>query len=97
MRPPADGLSYPYVVGSNVNETHWNRPEFDALLAEAAVTVDDQARADLYKQAQQMLAEEGGVIVPMFIHQVLALREGCTGYTPHVQNFNLNFEDLTCG
>jgi peptide/nickel transport system substrate-binding protein len=97
MRPPADGLSYPYVVGSNVNETHWNRPEFDALLAKAAVTVDDQARADLYKQAQQMLAEEGGVIVPMFIHQVLALRDGCTGYTPHVQNFNLNFEDLTCG
>ncbi|MFO1037914.1 MAG: ABC transporter substrate-binding protein [Geminicoccaceae bacterium] len=96
MRPPTDGLSYPYVQTSNVNETHWMRPEYDALLAKAAVTVDDQARTDLYKQAQKMLAEEGGVIIPMFIHQVLALREGCSGYTPHVQNFNLNFEDLHC-
>jgi len=38
----------------------------------------------------------GGVIIPMFVHQVLALRKGCTGYTPRAQNFNLNFEDLSC-
>lgn len=96
MRPPADGLSYPYLASSNVNETRWNRPDYEALLAKAATTVDDGARADLYKRAQRMLAEEGGVVIPMFIHQVLALRGGCAGYTPHVQNFNLNFEDLSC-
>jgi hypothetical protein len=33
----------------------------------------------------------------MFVHQVLALRKGCEGYTPRAQNFNLNFEDLSCG
>ena len=38
----------------------------------------------------------GGLILPMFVHQVLALRKGCSGYTPRAQNFNLNFEDLTC-
>ena len=43
-----------------------------------------------------MLAEEGGLILPMFVHQVLALRKGCTGYTPRAQNFNLNFEDISC-
>ena len=32
----------------------------------------------------------------MFVHQVLALRTGCDGYTPRAQNFNLNFEDLSC-
>ena len=36
------------------------------------------------------------MIIPMFVHQVLALRKGCTGYEPHAQNFNLNFENLTC-
>ena len=40
-----------------------------------------------------MLAEEGGLIMPMFVHQVLAERKSCTGYTPQAQNFNLNFED----
>ena len=35
-------------------------------------------------------------MLPMFVHQVLALRKGCEGYTPRAQNFNLNFEDLTC-
>ena len=50
----------------------------------------------MYQQAGRMLAEEGGVIIPMFVHQVLALREGCAGYTPRAQNFNLNFEDLSC-
>ena len=43
-----------------------------------------------------MLAEEGGVIIPMFVHQVLAMRQGCSGYEPRAQNFNLNFETLEC-
>jgi len=32
----------------------------------------------------------------MFVHQVRALRTGCTGYAPLAQNFNLNFENLSC-
>jgi hypothetical protein len=42
------------------------------------------------------MTDEGGEIIPMFVHQVLALRKDCTGYTPRAQNFNLNFEDLSC-
>ena len=38
----------------------------------------------------------GGLILPMFVHQVLALRAGCEGYEPRAQNFNLNFENLSC-
>ena len=36
----------------------------------------------LHQEVGKLLAEEGGVIIPMFVHQVLALRKGCTGYTP---------------
>ena len=43
-----------------------------------------------------MLAEEGGVIVPMFVHQVLALREGCTGYTAARAELQPQLRDLTC-
>jgi peptide/nickel transport system substrate-binding protein len=96
MRPPGEGLAVAYVQTAKWPETHWNRPDYDALLSEANTTVDEAARLDLYKQAGEMLATEGGAIIPMFVHQVLALRAGCTGYTPLAQNFNLNFERLTC-
>lgn len=96
MRPPGEGLAVAYTQDAKWPETHWKRPDYDALLLKASTTVDEGKRLDLYKQAGKMLSEEGGVIVPMFVHQVLALRKGCSGYTPRAQNFNLNFEDLSC-
>ncbi len=96
MRPPGEGLAVAYMQTAKWKETHWERPDYDALVQLANTTVDTQARLDLYKQAAKMLATEGGLILPMFVHQVLALRTGCTGYAPLAQNFNLNFENLAC-
>jgi peptide/nickel transport system substrate-binding protein len=96
MRPPGEGLAVAYTQDAKWPETHWVRPEYDALLLKANTTVDPQERNKLYQQASKMLAEEGGVIIPMFVHQVLALRKGCSGYEPRAQNFNLSFENLSC-
>jgi peptide/nickel transport system substrate-binding protein len=96
MRPPGEGLNYPYRTISDVNETHWKREDFDTLLDKASTAKTDEERIDLYKQAQKLLAEEGGVIIPMFVHQVLAIRKGCSGYEPHPQNFNLDFSTIEC-
>ena len=96
MRPPGDALGYAYRSTSDANETHWKRQEYDDLLTKAGATTDPAARSKLYQAAGKLLAEEGGVVIPLFIHQVLALRKGCTGYAPHAQNFNLDFEDLAC-
>ena len=96
MRPPGEGLAVAYTQDAKWKETRWERPDYDALLLKANTTVDRDARLDLYRQAGGMLAQEGGLILPMFVHQVLALRTGCTGYEPRAQNFNLNFENLSC-
>jgi peptide/nickel transport system substrate-binding protein len=96
MRPPGEGLAVAYTQSAKWKETHWERPDYDALLLKANTTVDEAERIKLHQQVGKMLAEEGGVIIPMFVHQVLALRKGCSGYTPRAQNFNLNFEDLSC-
>lgn len=96
MRAPATGLAIAYTKDAKWNETHWYRDDYDALLNKASVTVDADERAGLYKQAQQLLAEEGGVIIPMFIHQVGALRKGCSGFVPHVNNQYLDFENIEC-
>jgi peptide/nickel transport system substrate-binding protein len=96
MRPPGEGLAVAYTQDAKWPETHWNRPDYDALLLKANTTVDAAERTALYQEASRMLAEEGGVIIPMFVHQVLAIRKGCSGYAPLAQNFNLNFETLSC-
>jgi peptide/nickel transport system substrate-binding protein len=97
MRPASEALSYPYRSTSDVNETHWKRQDYDDLLAKAEATANPAERAKAYQAAGRLLAEEGGVIVPLFVHQVLALRKGCSGYTPHTQYFNVNFEQIACG
>lgn len=96
MRPPGEALAVAYVQTAKWKETHWERPDYDALLLSANTTVESAARLDLFKQTAKLLATEGGLILPMFVHQVLALRTGCSGYTPLAQNFNLNFENLSC-
>lgn len=96
MRPPGEGLAVAYVQTAKWKETHWERPDYDALLNKANTTVDDAERRKLFQQTGELLAKEGGLVLPMFVHQVLALRKGCDGYTPRAQNFNLNFEDLSC-
>jgi peptide/nickel transport system substrate-binding protein len=96
MRPPGEGLAVAYVQTAKWKETHWERPDYDALLNKANTTVDDAERQKLFQQTGELLAKEGGLVLPMFVHQVLALRKGCEGYTPRAQNFNLNFEDLSC-
>ncbi len=96
MRPPGEGLAVAYVQSAKWKETHWERPDYDAMLQKANTTVDTQSRLEQYKEAGKILATKGGLILPMFVHQVLALRTGCTGYAPLAQNFNLNFENLAC-
>jgi peptide/nickel transport system substrate-binding protein len=97
MRPPGEGLAVAYTQSAKWKETHWERPDYDALLLKANTTVDTEERLKLFRQTGELLAKEGGLVLPMFVHQVLALRKGCEGYTPRAQNFNLNFEDLSCG
>jgi len=96
MRPPGEGLAVAYTQNAKWPETHWKRPDYDAMLLKANTTADPAERIKLYQQTGELLAKEGGEIIPMFVHQVLALRKGCTGYTPRAQNFNLKFQDISC-
>jgi peptide/nickel transport system substrate-binding protein len=96
IRPPAEGLAVAYTKDAKWNETHWFRDDYDRLLTQAKIAFDPAKRADLYKQAQKMLTDEGGVIIPMFTHQVVAIRKECNGYQPHAQSFRINYENIAC-
>ena len=93
-RPPA--LVFPfYLTSSSWPETHWYRDDFDALIAKAFATVDPEARRELYKDAQRMLAEEGGLMTPAFSAVVAAVRKGCH-YQPQVDLNRFDFAKIYC-
>jgi peptide/nickel transport system substrate-binding protein len=96
LRHPGEAFGIAYHGESEYNETHWIRPDFDALLEQATTTGDPELRLELYQQLMQMLSEEGGVIIPMFYYAVAGIRAECTGYTPHVQFYKLDFKNAYC-
>ncbi|MGH3519734.1 MAG: ABC transporter substrate-binding protein [Haloechinothrix sp.] len=64
------------------NETHWNDAEFNALVAKARRTVDDDARNALISQAQEIEYERGGYIIWGFTNQVDAYSSRLSGFSP---------------
>lgn len=96
MRTTPAALSVAYRKAAPWNETHFFRDDYDALLDQAATTLDADARRKLYQEAQRLIAEEGGVIIPMFANIVAATRKGCTGYTPASDHNRPDFSEIAC-
>jgi peptide/nickel transport system substrate-binding protein len=90
----AEGMAY--TCESQYPETHWCRPEFDETMAAAASALDADEQLELLHEMQTMIAEDGGVIIPMFVHAVAGMRAECSGWEPHVQNFNNDWSQLGC-
>ena len=55
---PYSMLAVMYSTSGNIN-TGWVNEDYDALLDQAAVEMDDAKRLELYKQAEEILFEEG--------------------------------------
>lgn len=95
-RPAAEGLPYTFKSDATYNEAKWNNPDFDRLLDEARAEVDPAKRDQLYKDAQKLLSEDGGVIVPYFMSDVAVMRADCEGYMPHPQVPIISYENFVC-
>lgn len=65
------------------NFYHLRSPEYDALLEKAIAQTDITTRADLYKEAQQFLADEAVAVYIMDPHLILASKPNLKGYTPY--------------
>ncbi|MGO4622934.1 ABC transporter substrate-binding protein [Ensifer sp. 2YAB10] len=96
-RPPAEALTLSLNSKSEWNETHWKRDDFDALVVKAGQTADEAERNKLYRDAQRIVADEGGMILPVFTSVVAGLRKGCSGYRPNVDVNRIDYAELSCG
>ena len=67
-RPTEDWLfSQIYSEGADWNETHWSNERFNKILIEARAELDPKKRREMYVEMQQLVADDGGAVVPLFM------------------------------
>ncbi len=72
-RPTCDWMfTTVYAAGAAWNETHWANPRFNQLLLGARGETDEKKRAAMYAEMQQLVHDDGGVIVIVFNNYVEA-------------------------
>ncbi len=72
-RPTCDWmLTVVYAKGAAWNETHYDNPRFNELLVQARSETDEKKRAGMYAEMQQLIHDNGGVIVLVFNNYVEA-------------------------
>jgi peptide/nickel transport system substrate-binding protein len=73
-RPVADMfLTISLAADAAWNDTHWKNPRFNELLPLARGETDDNKRAAMYAEMQQLVHDDGGQMVLMFSNYVGAL------------------------
>ena len=82
-------LAVAFQAGAPWNETHWNDPKFEKLLAEARAETDDSKRKPYIWEMQAILNERGGALIPVFRDWLDAHNEKVGGHTPH-GGFDMN-------
>ena len=76
-------LDLAYVCGAQWNEAYYCNDELDALIATARSTLDEEVRAQAYRDIQQLLIEDGPVIIPYFFAALGV-------FSPAVENVELH-------
>lgn len=70
-RPTEDWMfSQVYASTAPWNDTHWKNERFDQLLVDARAELDDDKRRQMYQEMQSLVANDGGVIIPMYANYV---------------------------
>jgi peptide/nickel transport system substrate-binding protein len=75
-RPTEDWIfSQIYAADASWNDTIWDHEKFNKLLVQARAELDANKRRDMYVEMQQILHNDGGLILPLFQSDVMAYNE----------------------
>lgn len=81
-------LSLVYETGVAWNESNFSHERFDKILVQARAELEETKRAQLYREMQQIIRDDCGVVIPFFKNYVYARRSnvhhgpGLTGTWP---------------
>lgn len=87
---PVEDLMFSLAFQSGVawNESFWGNERFDSLLLEARAELDADRRRQMYFEMQDLVANQGGVAIPMFASYIFATR----GNVGHPESFGSNLD-----
>jgi peptide/nickel transport system substrate-binding protein len=77
------------------NESHFCDEEFDELTKIAGTTLDEDERAEAYRQIQQLLIERGPVIIPYYFAQFGAISDQFEGFALKAFAGRTDFREVT--
>jgi peptide/nickel transport system substrate-binding protein len=72
----------------------WKSREFDRALREARAEIDEEARRQKYGRAEQIAADDGPEVVPVYHAVNAAVAENVVGWKTHPMSFPVFFWDL---
>ncbi|GMG85639.1 ABC transporter substrate-binding protein [Paralimibaculum aggregatum] len=88
-RPVEDQMfSTAYQTGAAWNDSFWSNARFDELLLAARAELDEDKRRAMYYEMQEIVSNDGGVVVPMFASFVFALSDKIA----HGDTFGTNWD-----
>jgi len=65
------------------NEAQWHAPELDELIENGRSELEHDRRVEFYQKAQEVLYNDGAVIIPYFRPILLAMNKRVHGFEPH--------------
>ena len=79
-RPTEDWMfSSAYVAGTEWNDTAWRTTEdavkFNSIVEAARAELNEEKRRGMYFEAQKLINEDGGALIPMFANYIMALNK----------------------
>ena len=75
-RPTCDWMfTQAYAAGANWNDTFWENERFNVLLKEGRSELDNAKRAEIYRECQELVRDQGGVVVWGFANYVYGLAD----------------------
>lgn len=91
-RPTADQIfTTAYETGAAWNDSKWSNGRFDELLVTARAELDEDKRRAMYYEMQEIVATDGGTILPMFANFVFATNSRI-GHGEFASNFDMDGE-----
>lgn len=94
QRPADQILNEAYRTGGPWNESAFANARFDDVLTAARQELDPAKRKALYGEAQDILFDDGGTLIPFHINRLRVMSNRVTGLAP-VQDFSIRWQDVS--
>ncbi len=68
-------FSQVYAADASWNDTFWKNERFNKLLVQGRAELDQAKRREIYVEMQQIVNDDGGVALPLFLSDVMAVND----------------------